>query len=284
MSDVVQHLFPASVSATPPRLDELSSSVWEQVAATTRGIFSDVDDTLTHAGALVPDAYAAMCRARAAGLRLVLVTGRPIGWAEVLASIFPVDAAIAENGAVAVMPGPGGHRRFYFEDEAARAEGARLRQEARLLVERELPAARLTADHALREVDLAFDIAERVRLDEPAIARVTAVLERVGLRTIRSSIHLHGTFSAGDKGKMSARVAEQLWGETPDAVREHYLYVGDSPNDAPAFSFFTRSIGVANVLECQERLVALGALPWAVTRGAGGHGFAELIDAVLAAR
>ena len=60
-----------------------------------RGVFYDIDDTLTHDGVVTTEAYAALVRARAAGLRVVLVTGRPAGWAEVLASLWPVDAAIA---------------------------------------------------------------------------------------------------------------------------------------------------------------------------------------------
>src|SRR5689334_21278131 len=48
-------------------------------ASSLRGVFSNIDDTLTHDGAVVVEAYAALERARAAGLRVVLVTGRPAG-------------------------------------------------------------------------------------------------------------------------------------------------------------------------------------------------------------
>ncbi|MCA1662751.1 MAG: HAD hydrolase family protein, partial [Myxococcales bacterium] len=72
------------------------------LASQLRGIFCDVDDTLTHDGVLVPAAYDAIARARAAGLRVVAVTGRPAGWAEVFACTWPLAGAIAENGAFAV--------------------------------------------------------------------------------------------------------------------------------------------------------------------------------------
>jgi len=264
-----------------PPLASLPAAEWAEVVKATKGIFSDIDDTLTHERTLVPEASLALVRATRAGLRVVLVTGRPIGWAEVLAQIFPVDAAIAENGAVAAIPLGG---RYYYEDAAQRAAGARRREAALALAQKEVPEAQLSADHALREIDLAFDINERTVLPEPAIAKLTAVLEGAGLHTTRSSIHLHGTFSTSDKGKMSARIAEHLWQESSADVRARYLYVGDSPNDAPAFAFFPRSVGVRNVLESVDRLRSLGALPWAVTRGHGGYGFAELVDFLLANR
>jgi HAD superfamily hydrolase (TIGR01484 family) len=255
--------------------------MWSEVVALTRGVFSDVDDTLTHAGTLVPEAYDALCRARRTGLRIILVTGRPAGWAEVLAAVLPIDAAIGENGAVAALPGGG---RYYYEDEAARSSGARRRAEALARAQREVPEARLSTDHRLREIDLAFDIAEHARLPEPLIDKLTSVLHDAGLRTTRSSIHLHGSFSAADKASMSARVAAHLWNEPVAEVRDRYLFVGDSPNDAPAFAFFKHTIGVANVRQSVAAFEAMGAVPWAVTRAHGGHGFAELIDRLLSTR
>src|SRR5687767_5615424 len=79
-----------------------------------RGVFSDIDDTLTHDGVVAPEAYAALIRARQAGLRVVLVTGRPAGWAEVLASVWPVDAAVAENGGIAYVKRGKRLEKLYF--------------------------------------------------------------------------------------------------------------------------------------------------------------------------
>src|SRR5262245_66360591 len=86
------------------------------------GIFADVDDTLTWPGALVPEAYAALCEARAAGLRVMIATGRAGGWAEVLSVLWPVDAVVAENGGYAVLRD--GSRRWW-DDQASREEQRR---------------------------------------------------------------------------------------------------------------------------------------------------------------
>ena len=56
-------------------------------------------------------AYAALERLRAAGLLVVPVTGRPAGWCDHIARMWPVDAVVGENGA------------FWFRHDAQRAAG-----------------------------------------------------------------------------------------------------------------------------------------------------------------
>ena len=43
-----------------------------------RGVFADIDDTITTHGTLAPEAYAALARLRAAGKLVVPITGRPV--------------------------------------------------------------------------------------------------------------------------------------------------------------------------------------------------------------
>src|SRR4051794_698925 len=83
------------------------------------GIFTDIDDTLTLDGTLVPEAYVALCNAVQAGLRIVLVTGRPGGWGEVLVKLLPVAAVVAENGGLALFPDD---RHIYWDPKATRKE------------------------------------------------------------------------------------------------------------------------------------------------------------------
>lgn len=247
--------------------------------APLRGVFTDIDDTLTHDGAVVPEAYAALVRARAAGLRVVLVTGRPAGWAEVLASVWPVDAAIAENGGIAYLRRGRQLERLYFADADPAADAARL---AALSTEvlAALPFARRTDDATLRITDVAFDVGERLQLPVDQIAELTARCRARGARTIVSSVHAHACFHDADKAQMSARVAAALWGEPADVVAADYAFVGDSPNDQAAFAFFATSIGVANVA---RYAAALAPPPRYVTPSAYGHGFAEVIAAITGA-
>lgn len=245
-----------------------------------RGVFSDIDDTLTHDGVVDLEAYSAVLRARSAGLRVVLVTGRPAGWAEVLASVWPVDAAIAENGGIAYLKRGGRLERIYFAQGEPANEANRLASIADEIL-RTFPFARRADDSSLRITDLAFDIGEHRKLPPSEIEAITARCRELGARTLVSSVHAHAFFHAADKAQMSARVANLLWGESPAEVAEHYAFVGDSPNDQAAFAFFTASIGVANVARYADQL---NPPPRYITPSPHGHGFAEAIEAILAAR
>ncbi len=241
-------------------------------------MFSDIDDTLTHDAAVTVEAYAAIVRARDAGMRIVLVTGRPAGWAEVLASLWPVDAAIAENGGIAYLKRDRRLEKMYFEVTDP-AEDARKLAAVADDVLRTFPFARRSDDSSLRITDLAFDIGENQHLPREQIDAITARLRALGARTLVSSVHAHGFFHGADKAKMAARVANVLWGETEAEVAASYAFVGDSPNDQAAFAFFERSIGVANVRRYAD---VLKPPPRYVTPSPYGRGFAEAIDALLA--
>jgi HAD superfamily hydrolase (TIGR01484 family) len=252
----------------------------ELSAPALRGVFSDIDDTLTHDGAVVPEAYAALARAHAAGLRVVLVTGRPAGWAEVLASVWPVDAAIAENGGIAYLRRGRRLERLYFASGDPRDDAQRLAGLSEEIL-RTHPFAKRTDDATLRVTDIAFDIGENEKLAADQIDAITALARSRGARTIVSSVHAHACFHEADKAQMSARVAAELWGESADECAAHYAFVGDSPNDQAAFAFFRTSIGVANVA---RYAAALDPPPAFITPSPYGHGFAEAIDALLAQR
>jgi HAD superfamily hydrolase (TIGR01484 family) len=255
-------------------------SLTELACPGLRGVFSDIDDTLTHDGAVVPEAYAALARARKAGLRVVLVTGRPAGWAEVLASVWPVDAAIAENGGIAFLRRGRRIERLYFAAGDPREDAQRL-ADLSAEIERAHPFAKRTDDATLRVTDIAFDIGENEALPAEQIEAITSLARSRGARTIVSSVHAHACFHEADKAQMSARVAGVLWNESPEDVARNYAFVGDSPNDQAAFAFFETSIGVANVA---RYAAALAPPPAFITTAAYGHGFAEAIDAILAQR
>jgi hypothetical protein len=63
-----------------------------------------------------------------------------------------------------------------------------------------------------------------------------------------------------------------------DSQRERFIFVGDSPNDAPMFAFFPNAVGVANIRAFADRIPTLPAY---VTERGGGEGFAELVDFLL---
>ena len=66
--------------------------------AAIRGVFTDIDDTLTHNGAIEADALQALADLKDAGLAVYAITGRPVGWSLPFvqgATPWPVDAIVA---------------------------------------------------------------------------------------------------------------------------------------------------------------------------------------------
>lgn len=66
-----------------------------------------------------------------------------------------------------------------------------------------------------------------------------------------------------------------------DESNEEFVFIGDSPNDEPLFSFFKKSVGVANV---QDFASFLKTGPAYVTKERCGKGFVELAERILSAR
>src|SRR3954467_4425365 len=66
-----------------------------------RGLLFDLDDTLLDHSRLSEAAYSALFRLREAGFQRSAVTGRPAGWAAVIVNQWPIQGAVAENGAIA---------------------------------------------------------------------------------------------------------------------------------------------------------------------------------------
>jgi hypothetical protein len=66
-----------------------------EVLAELRGVLTDIDDTLTRDGAIEAEALAALHALSRAGLPVIAVTGRPVGWSEPFAMQWPVAAIVA---------------------------------------------------------------------------------------------------------------------------------------------------------------------------------------------
>jgi len=80
-----------------------------------RALLFDIDDTLTTSGKLTAQAYAALERLHGSGKRAIAVTGRPAGWCDHIASMWPIDAVVGENGAFYFRYADGRLRRHYHD-------------------------------------------------------------------------------------------------------------------------------------------------------------------------
>jgi HAD superfamily hydrolase (TIGR01484 family) len=243
-----------------------------------RFVFTDIDDTLTTHGKLTSQAYEALQTLRDAGMVVVPVTGRPAGWCDHIARMWPVDAVIGENGAFYMWmdAAAGKLRTRHLLDEATRVQNQSRMQAVRERILREVPGAGIASDQFCRLYDLAIDFCEDVSpLPPAAIDRIVALMEEAGMTAKVSSIHVNGWFGDYDKLGMARIYLQERQGLSLDeeSVRQACVFAGDSPNDAPMFGLFPKSVGVANVREFSDRLQHA---PQYITPSACGNGFAEL--------
>ncbi len=247
-----------------------------------RGVFTDVDGTLTTGHKLRSETVRALERLTASGLRVVLVSGRPAGWGEAWARQLPVDGVIVENGGLFFHKGAkGALRKVYLEPPTQRAaHRQRLEREVQRVLA-QVPGARLSVDSRYTEVDLAVDYNEEVRLGDEGASRIESLLRARGVTAVRSSVHVNCWLGRFDKLSASRRFAKVAWGEELDPADGRYVYAGDSFNDAPMFQAFKLGVGVANVRAVLDRI---DAPPAFITRAPEGRGFEELARALLARR
>lgn len=248
-------------------------------ASRLRGLLFDIDDTLTTDGRLTAEAYTALERLHAAKRLAIAVTGRPAGWCDHIARMWPVDAVVGENGAFFFRFEGGKLRKRYHDGDAERAaKRARLGAIAERILAA-VPGCALASDQPYREADLAIDYCEDVpRLPLEDAERIAALMREAGLTAKVSSIHVNGWFGEYDKLAMTRALFAEAFGTDLDAANAEYAFAGDSPNDAPMFGYFANSVGMANVRRFAGHLAAE---PKFVTQHAAGAGFAELIRHLL---
>ena len=256
------------------------------------GVFTDIDDTLTTDGTITPDALAAMHELEAAGFEIIAITGRPVGWSEPFVLDWPVNAIVAENGAVllqnsyknSLQPneyGRGQLLKSYRQGDAVRAGNYARMQHVGQRVLREVPGALMAQDSAGRETDMAIDHSEFTQLPPRKIAQVVAIMQAEGMTATVSSIHINGWFGAHNKLVGAIWATRELFHRSLELEIDRWTYVGDSTNDQLMFEAFPNSIGVANV---QRFAAQLTHLPRYITQGKSGAGFAEVARVLLAAR
>jgi HAD superfamily hydrolase (TIGR01484 family) len=246
-----------------------------------RFVLCDIDDTLTINGRLPAVAYAAMERLDQADLKVIPITGRPAGWCDHMARMWPVAGLVGENGAFYFRYDADQRRmvrRYWKTDRERRADRARLGRIEKEILAR-VPGCRVSADQAYREADLAIDFCEDVpTLPMAEVDKIVECFTQAGARAKISSIHVNGWFGDYDKLAMTRHFfTEQLGCELED-VRRTVLFAGDSPNDEPMFAFFPHGVGVANVRRFADRMAHPPA--W-ITEQEGGYGFAEMATVLL---
>ena len=248
-------------------------------AGPVKAVLLDIDDTLTTDGKLTAEAYGALEQLKAAGKLVVPVTGRPAGWCDHIARMWPVDAVVGENGAFYFSLSGGKLQQRFHDAAPARAAQRRRLAEIGERIVAAVPGCALASDQPYRETDLAIDYCEDVAPMPLATAqRIADLMHQAGLRAKISSIHVNGWFGEYDKLAMTRLLFAERFGWDLAVRNREAVFAGDSPNDAPMFAFFDQSVGVANL----RRFDSLDfERPKYVAAAAAGAGFAELARHLL---
>jgi HAD superfamily hydrolase (TIGR01484 family) len=251
------------------------------------GVFTDIDDTLTTEGAITPDALQALHDLKAAGLHVIAITGRPVGWSEPFAGQWPVDAIVAENGSVAlfsehflsknsIYPAKnlrGALSKSYQLDVHTRAQNFSRMQQVLARIELDVVGAKRSTDSAGRETDIAIDHSEFTHLPPARIAQVVQIMQSEGLQATVSSIHINGWIGSHNKLQGAHWIVQELYGRDLSLEMNRWAYVGDSTNDQLMFEAFENSVGVANIARF---LPELKHLPRYISNSERGAGFSEV--------
>ena len=252
--------------------------------ASIRGVLFDIDDTLTTGGRLTADAYTAVEALKSAGLIVLPITGRPAGWCDHIARMWPVDGVVGENGAFYFFLDPAENKlkqRFVKTAPERQSDHKRLTEVANRIL-RDVRGSALASDQNYRVADIAIDFCEDVpALPREETQRIKAMMESEGLTAKISSIHVNGWLGGYDKLSTTKRFMQERFGLDLDLHKREFVFIGDSPNDEPMFAYFPHSVGVANV---KNFLDMISIKPKYVTGASYGAGFAELASALLTSR
>jgi len=252
---------------------------YQDFRSTVQFLFCDIDDTLTHEGRLGPKPYEMLWKLADKGLQIIPVTGRPAGWCELIARLWPVRGVIGENGAFYFSyQNKKMNRHFIFSEEERKENSKKLKN-----IEQEIlatvPGCALSSDQFTRLFDLAIDFCEDVPpLADAEVVKIVKIFTDHGATAKVSSIHVNGWFGNYDKRSMCETFFKKEFNEDLKNCQRRVAFVGDSPNDEPLFGFFDNSFAVNNI---KRFLPDLKMPPKYILSQPGGQGFCQLAQKLL---
>jgi len=254
------------------------------VAKTLLGVFFDIDDTFTAHGKIGPKPFQAIWSLKEAGLKVVPITGRPAGWCDHIARMWPVDGVVGENGAFYFWYDQKEKKlkKRFMDSDPVREENRRRLSMVKEEILRSVPGTALASDQQYREADLAIDYCEDLTpLPWQEVVRICGIFKKHGATCKVSSVHVNGWFGDYNKLGMTKLLVLEQWGLMLNDQKNRFIFCGDSPNDEPMFEYFPHAAGVRNILNFAERMKHL---PTFVASQEGGEGFAEIVNTILGMR
>lgn len=247
-------------------------------------LFTDIDDTITTEGMMPSGTLDDIWKLSKAGVKVVLVTGRPAGWCDYFARMWPVAGIIGENGAFYFTYSRADKKmkRVYLQSDAERKAGKEGFERISRRVLSEVPGCGISADQPFRIADLAIDFCEDVPpLGDDSINKICRIIEEEGAVHKVSSIHINCWFGDYDKLICFDRFLMDFADSHLEAMQEKILYIGDSPNDEPMFEKLKYSAAVNNIVNFLDRMEYY---PVYKASKDSGEGFREIVGTILTKR
>ncbi len=229
-------------------------------------VVSDVDDTITKNGKLYPNALQSLWKLKRMGKMIVLLTGGSAGWADVYIRQWPVDAVIAESGALILAHGKGGGIVYKFNPLVDP-----LFQKKKENLMKLTAGLQLSSDQYARLYDIAYD---KKQLSPEEARTLKGMVQAAGGHWSESSIHINVSFGNFNKRSSLVFFMDALFDIKADRLRRNGIYLGDSLNDEDLFSFMPLSVGMRSVEDNRDSFTFL---PRYITSGYGGDGFSAVV-------
>lgn len=244
-----------------------------------RVVLTDIDGTLTQHGRLPATSYASLWSLANSGLQVIPVTGRPAGWCELIARLWPVHGVVGENGAFYFQIKDGKMKRHFVRGQIERKTDRQKLRKIKSEILSQVPGSAVASDQFSRLFDLAIDFREDVpALKPPQVQKIAAIFQKHGATAKVSNIHVNGWFGKYDKLSTCRSYLKTEFGFTEAQMKTHCVFTGDSPNDEPMFEFFPNSFAVANI---ERFLPQLKHKPAFVAEKPEGDGFCEIAEKLL---
>ena len=260
------------------------SGINEYLCKNLEFVFTDIDDTITEHGKIPPETTESIWKLHRNGIKVVPVTGRPAGWCDHFARMWPVAGVVGENGAFYYSYDDKNRKfiRRYLQTEEERKEGQRKLKFIRERALKEVPGCGIASDQDFRLADLAIDFTEDVGpLKEEEIDKICAIVEEEGANYKRSSIHVNCWYGDYDKLTCFNIFLQDFTGKSLEQMQDRITYFGDSLNDEPMFAKLKSTIAVANI---KNFLNKLKSFPTYITEQESAKGFKEATEIIIAKR
>jgi HAD superfamily hydrolase (TIGR01484 family) len=242
-------------------------------------LLTDIDGTLTEDGRLPPHSYQSLFELSESGIQVVPVTGRPAGWCELIARLWPVHGVVGENGAFYFRYDGKKMRRTFVRSKLQRQTDRVKLRAIREEVLGKVAGSAVASDQFCRLFDLAIDFSEDVKpLTSASIDQIVKIFKAHGAQAKVSNIHVNGWFGGHDKVSTCRLYLKKEFALSEAQMKEQCAFVGDSPNDEPMFEFFPNAVAVANI---RDFLKQLKHRPAFITKKPEAAGFVELAERLL---